>query len=122
MADMLQAGSDWLEQMRHAHATQAVIYRRGADSVACKATLARTQYEVEDDYGLRIRVEVADFLILADDLVLNDQKVEPEVGDRIETERAGTAQAFEVLSLAGEGPWRFSDVYGKTLRIHTKQV
>ena len=113
MTDLLRQGSDWLEQMRAAHCSSPVVYRRGGSEIEVGATYGRTQYEVEDDYGLRIKVSAMDFLITADDLGL-----EPEAGDVI----AAEGRRFEVMDLGDEGSWRFSDPYRKTLRIHTKDI
>ena len=42
----------------------------------------------------------------------------PEPGDRIAAEGA----IFEVMSLAGQVHWRWSDPYRSTLRIHTREI
>ena len=57
---------------------------------------------------------VTDFLILATELTLG----EPEAGDKI----IADGRVYEVMSLAGQGHWRWSDSYRATMRIHTKDV
>ena len=122
MGDLLRQGSQWLEQMRTAHCSSPVTYRRPAVALGqvteatVNATYGRTSYEVEDDYGLRVGAEVTDFLILADELVT--MFGEPRAGDRI----VADGRAFEVLALGGQGHWRWSDPYRTTMRIHAKEV
>jgi len=120
--DLLQTGSNWLEEMRTAHAAQSVTYSRGVEQVILNVTLGKTTYEVDDGYGARVQAEVIDFLLLAEELVLNGQKVLPEAGDQIRITRGADVVVFEVMALAGQGHYRFSDSFGKTLRIHTKLV
>ena len=114
MADLLRQGAEWLEQQRAAHAASPVTYRRDQDSYAVDATFGRTQYEVEDEYGLRVAAHVTDFLISADVFPF----AEPEAGDQI----VADGVVYEVMDLAGQGHWRWSDPYRKTMRIHTKEV
>jgi len=120
--DLLQQGSDWLQQMRNTHASQPVTYSRGAEEVTLNATIGKTTYEVDDEYGVRVQAEVIDFLIMADDMVLGGEKLLPEPGDKISVTRGVDIVVFEVMSLAGQGHYRFSDSYGQTLRVHTRQV
>lgn len=116
MGDLLRQGSQWLEQQRSAHCSSPVTYSRDETELALNATFGRTEYEVEDDYGLRVGAEVTDFLIAAADFAPTFG--EPEAGDRIITD--GTV--YEVMALSGQGHWRWSDPYRTTLRIHTKEV
>ena len=113
MADLLQQGSDWLEQMRTQHCSSQVEYRRDAQVAGVNATFGKTDYEVADDYGLKIGASICDFLILAGDLGL-----EPEVGDVI----AASGRKYEVLDFGSDGCWRWSDPYRTTMRIHTKDI
>jgi len=116
MGDLLRQGSQWLEQQRTAHCSSPVTYRRGETELEVNATFGRTEYEVEDDYGLRVGAEVMDFLVLGEDL--SPTFGEPEAGDQIVADSA----VFEVMSLAGQGHWRWSDPHRTTMRIHTKEV
>jgi hypothetical protein len=122
MPDLLRTASDWLEDMRTEHASETVIYRREADSVSLAATIGRTVFEVDDGFGVLQKYESRDFLVLADDLVLAGSPVLPEAGDRIEETVGTTTFVYEVMAPGKEPPWRYSDPYRKTLRIHTKQV
>ena len=113
MSDLLQRGSQWLEQMRNAHCASEVEYRRGEDGYAVNATFGKTDFEVADESGLTVGGHVWDFLILADQAVS-----EPQVGDVI----VANGQRYEVMNLGSEGCWRWSDPYRQTYRIHTKDI
>ncbi len=114
MGDLLRDGLNWLEQQRTAHMASPVIFRRAGQADAeVQATFGKTDYEVADDYGATIRTHVIDFLILADDLGFD-----PQAGDVI----VANGRKHEVMDLAGEGCWRWSDPYRTTCRIHTRDT
>ncbi|MBX3399540.1 MAG: hypothetical protein KF873_12425 [Gemmataceae bacterium] len=123
MPDLLRTGSDWLADMLKEHASRPVVYRRGANEAAVQATVGRTLLKLDDGYGgVRMEWTDRDFLIHAADLVLGAVVVLPERGDVIR-ETAGTQTfVYEVMAPGKEPAWRWSDVYRKVLRIHTKQV
>lgn len=112
MADMLQQGSQWLEQMRTAHCSSTVEYRRATVAKSVHATCGRTAVELADESGLTVRAHIWDFLVLAEELGFD-----PEPGDVI----AAGGRRYEVMNL-GEGCWRWSDAYRQTYRIHTKDI
>jgi hypothetical protein len=118
---LLRDGLAWLEQQRTAHMTSPVEYRRaGQPAKEVQATFGKTDYEVADDYGATIAASAGDFLILAEEL-----GIEPEAGDIIAAPSTSSGQAgrrYEVMNLAGQSCWRWSDPYRTTLRIHTKDV
>ncbi|MEZ6097165.1 MAG: hypothetical protein R3C03_23570 [Pirellulaceae bacterium] len=121
MGDMLEAGSNWLQQKRKQHATKAVVYRRGNKTVSVLATIGRTVFEQDDGAGSIIR-GVRDYLIDTADPILNGQPVLPEKGDRVEESSEGRRFIFEVMPIGKEPHWRYSDPYRTTLRIHTKLI
>jgi len=122
VADLLQQGSDWLEGMRTAHASRLVVYVRGTDSVEVQATVGRTVFRLDKGYGVIERVEARDYLVLAVDLVLGGAVALPKAGDRIREVEGNKAFIYEVMAPGGEPCWRWSDLYRRTLRIHTKHV
>lgn len=122
MSDMLEQGSAWLEVQRTQFATRPVTYRRGANSVAVLATVGRTEFQVDNGYGLIERVESRDYLISTDDLVLNNVAALPERSDQIRETVGEQTFVYEVLAPGKEPVWRYSDPYRRTLRIHTKHV
>jgi hypothetical protein len=123
MADLLETGQAWLADKLQEHAARSVVYHRGAQNVAVLATIGRTLLRLDDgDGGVRMAWTDRDFLIPAANLVLNGITVTPETGDRI-TETVGlNTSTFEVMAYGGEPPWRYSDPFGKLLRIHTKFI
>ena len=123
MGDLLRQGSQWLGDMLAQHASSLVTYRRGETELVVNATFGRTEYEVEDDYGLRVGAEVTDFLIASSDL--SPTFGDPEAGDQIVAPSTGSGQAdvvFEIMALAGQGHWRWSGPHRITMRIHAKEV
>lgn len=112
MANLLKDGSQWLEQMRVAHCSSQVVYRRGASDTTVNASYGATKYEQVDAGGVAIESRVWDFLIAADEIS------EPQAGDRI----IADGQIYELLPLGGDGVWRWSDPFRQVYRIHTRQI
>ena len=122
MADLLEQGSAFLDRQRHAHMTRPVVYQRGGASVEVPATVGRTEFEQADDAGLIHRVESRDFIVRSADLDLGEGVTLPKPGDRIR-ETSGTGVfVYEVNAPGGQTPWRYSDPYRTSLRIHTKHI
>ena len=122
MTDLLQKGSEWLEEQRTRHAASTVQYVRGSRSVEITATIGRTTFEVDNGYGVLVRHQSRDFLALAAELILEGELVLPERGDRIRETQGDTTFVYEVMAPGKEPCWRYSDPYRKSLRIHTKQI
>ena len=122
MSDLLEKASNWLEEKRTQHVSRVVQYARGMQSVNVAATIGRTTFEVDDGFGVLVRCESRDFLILASDLVLAGEAQNPQRGDRIRETQDQQTFVYEVTAPGKEPCWRWSDPYRKTLRIHSKQV
>jgi hypothetical protein len=123
MPDLLQTGQEWLADQLKEHASRQVVYERGAQQVSVQATIGRTLMKLDDGYGgIRMEWTDRDFLIQTADLVLGAAAVTPERGDRIRETVGVNTSVFEVMAYGGEPPWRFSDPFGKLLRIHTKFI
>jgi len=122
MTDLLQQGSDWLEEQRTKFMTRQVVYQRRAESVQLAATVGRTVFQSVDEHGIMIRSESRDFLVLAGDLVLAGAPALPRAGDRIREQPGNVTFIYEVMAPPGEPVYRFSDPYRRTLRIHSKLV
>jgi hypothetical protein len=123
MPDLLRTGSDWLADMLKEHASRPVVYRRGAEEVTVQATIGRTLLKLDDGYGgVRMEWTDRDFLIHAADLVLGTATVLPERGDTVRETVGSQTFVYEVMAPGKEPAWRWSGVYRKLLRIHTKQV
>lgn len=122
MADLLRKSSAWLEGQRHTRLTARVTYVRGDASVALKATVGKTVFELQVDYGAVEKTESRDFLVRAKDLVLDGTRTLPERGDQVRETAGGKIFVYEVMAPGKEPHWRYSDLYRRTLRIHTKHV
>jgi hypothetical protein len=122
VTDLLERGAAWLEEQRRAHMTRTVTYQRGQQSVEVAATVGKTVFRVDNGYGLLERHETRDYLVSANDLVLDGQTVLPKAGDRVIEAEAKMIFTYEVMAPGNEPVWRYSDPYRKTLRIHTKLV
>ncbi|MCI0364940.1 MAG: hypothetical protein L0219_13765 [Phycisphaerales bacterium] len=122
MADLLEQGSAWLEDQRNAHMTRAVVYQRSGENVELPATIGRTVFEQADEFGIIHKLESRDFLLLRTDLVLSGVQTLPKAGDRVRDPDGDDTQVYEVMAPGGEPPFRYSDPYRKTLRIHTKHI
>lgn len=122
MADLLETTSRWLQDQRHRHLSRMVVYRRGAETAQLAATIGRTKFEIDDGYGAIERYESRDFLVLAEELVLGGIAVLPDRGDRIEETVGLTTYVYEVCAPGKAPPWRYSDSYRQTLRIHSKLI
>ncbi len=122
MPDLLETGSNWLENQRHQHMTRTVLYQRGTDTVELVATIGRTAFEQADEFGVIHRIESRDFLVRVSDLVLATVQTLPKAGDQISETTGDQTFVYEVMAPGNEPPWRYSDPYRRTLRIHTKHV
>ena len=122
MTNILQQGADWLEDMRHRHATVKVTYARDTESVVVQATIGRTVFEVDNGRGVLEKFESRDFLVLTQDLVLGGSPVLPERGDAIRETQGPTVHVYEVMAPGKEPHYLYSDPFRKTLRVHTKHV
>ena len=111
---LLEAGAAWLaDQLQESLSVPVEYICRGGEGVPVKATIGRTLFRAEDQYGITTRVESRDFLILADDL-----PVTPARGDVIIFDGC----RYEVLAPNGEPVWRWSGTENLVRRIHTKNT
>ena len=122
---MLDRGAAFLDAQRHQHLTRTVVYRRGTDEKQIQATIAKTEFEQADDSGLIHRTESRDFLVRTADLDVGAGLMLPRAGDQVrETVGtiAGSVFVYEVNAPGGQPPFRYSDPYRRTVRIHTKYI
>lgn len=118
MADLLKTGAEFIESQRRSFMASEVVYGRGGLTVTLPATRAQTRANMVDTDGVQITSSIDDFIVTTSDLVLGGAAIKPKIGDTITD---GT-QNFEVISLSGEGTWRYSDAYRLSIRIHTKRA
>ncbi len=122
MTNLLQTGSQWLGDQLLAHAATEVQYVRGLEQALVRATIGKTEFEIEDGAGMVERVQSRDYLIKATHLVLGGSVSLPKPGDRIYETSGSETLVYEVLSLGTQPCWRYSDPHRQMLRVHTKQV
>jgi len=122
VGDMLDRGAAFLESQRHQHMTRSVVYRRGTDEKEVQATIGKTEFEQADDSGLIHRVESRDFLVRTEDLDLGAGLILPRAGDSVRETVGTNVFVYEVNAPGGQPPFRYSDPYRRTLRIHTKYI
>lgn len=111
-----------LSRHRHESMARTVTYSRGEDSVELRATPGETVFDRAEGYDLVVQYESRDFILRAEDLVLDGQAVTPEQGDIITEARDGQEHRYEV-AYPGQGvPWRWFSRQRKEYRIHTKRL
>jgi hypothetical protein len=117
MANLLKKGIEYLADKLKANASETVVYKRGADSVNICASFGKTDYRIEDESGFQIGGQVTDFLFDAADLIIDGLLTVPKAGDRVEVD----GRTYEALFI-NDGCWRYSDPFGKMIRLHTKEI
>lgn len=122
VGDLLEQGAAFLEDQRHRHMSRAVVYQRGSDAKEVQATIGKTEFEQADDAGLIHRTESRDFLIRTADLDIGSGPILPRAGDQVRETVGATVFVYEVNAPGGQPPFRYSDPYRKSLRIHTKHI
>lgn len=101
----------------------AIVYRRAGKQVSLTSCFGKTLFDVQDKNGIVTAWESADFLVAAENLVLNGVKFEPQRGDRIERTVESRQLEYEVMGpAAGHEAFRYSDPQRLVLRIHTKLI
>jgi hypothetical protein len=126
MGNMLNRGAAMVAAKLKASAGTPVVYRSGPLSIAVTAIVGDTSNQVDNMDGVTVRTHTRDYLVDAVDLVdlagPDPVIIEPRRGDTITDHESNPAQVYEVLPMAGEPCWRWSDRAQKRRRIHTKWV
>lgn len=99
------------------YASVTVTYTRGEFSVTLTATVGRTPYDIEQG-GAVVAYESRDYIIKAEDLVLDDEVVKPSRGDRI----TDGSKTYEVNVPGNMNVFESIGSDGSVLKIHTKAV
>src|SRR5262245_59152781 len=123
MADVLADALAWLTDQQKEHRAKTATLRRGSQGTANVTVAVGSQLlRVLDGRGnTKVDRTDADFLIAADEYVINGQAVQPEAGDLVEIAFGAVTKRFEVMPIASEPAWRWSDPVGQTLyRVHAK--
>ena len=122
MTNLFDTGASWLAGQLKTHASIDVTYIRGADQAMVKATIGKTEFEIDDGSGVAVRIQSRDFLIHTVDLVLGGTETLPVAGDLIREVQGPNTFVYEVMAPGNEPHYRYSDPFRKLLRIHSKHV
>ena len=122
MPNLFEAGATWLANQLKAHASAEVTYVRGVDQVPVKATIGKTEFEIDDGSGVIVRIQSRDFLIHTADLVLAGTESLPVAGDLIRETQGANTFVYEVMAPGNEPHYRYSDPFRKLLRVHAKLI
>lgn len=102
------------------NAGTAIVYRRGADSLSLNAVRGRSEFEVVDPSGATFHVQTVDWIIRAEDLVIDGARVEPERGDTIEVEdEDGLRRTYSLCETGGMQSFAY-DPLRTAVRVRTK--
>jgi hypothetical protein len=118
MADIARRSFEALRRVRGV----ALQYQRGDKSIDLVGVPGSTPFRFQAIDGGFMRTVSKDWLLLASELVIDGETVEPQRGDKIiET---ATELVHEVLAPMGsnEPEWRWSDLSRVVMRVHTKEV
>ena len=111
---LLEESAAWLNNRREECLSVPILYQsKGGTSAEMTATIGRTFFRADNEYGMTIRIESRDFLVSTENL-----PTEPQRGDRI----TYAGRIYEVLAPNGEPVWRWSGSQHVTRRIHTKEI
>lgn len=124
MADLLDTSSEVLNSVLQSHAGRSVTYTRSGETpITVLATVGETRYDTIESNGYAVQVTVRDYIISADQIVIDSAQTLPREGDTITDVVNGTSRVFAVFpgGLNGQA-FRDSDPQGRRLRIHTQEV
>lgn len=124
MPDFLEAASNWLDTVCTEQISQTVTIRDGAaESGDVLATIGQTVIGFDLGNGIVQSWQTTDFLIQAEDFVLEGNEVLPCVGMTITRTIRGNEVVFEVLNTDDGRCYRYSDdATREMLRVHTRET
>ncbi len=120
MTDLLSNAAAWLESQRLEHLSRTALYIRGSEELMVHVTIGKSEHEVQDEYGIRNKLTSVDFILAGDELLFDDERDYPVPGDTIRLAHQDKIITYEVMNIAGQGCWRFSDSNQQVLRVHTQ--
>ena len=112
--NIMEQAAQWLDSQLGITLSVPVIYIcRDGESFNICATMGRTLFRAENEYGMTIRTESRDFIVSRSEL-----PIDPVQGDLILYD----GRKYEVLAPNGEPVWRWSGSQHLVRRIHTKEI
>lgn len=101
-----------------------ITYRRGNDSIDITAVPVRVNHsDYSPDADLSLTSRDRDWIVLAEDLAIAGQLIDPQRGDEIDwIDSLDVTHTYEVLPRAGDRCFRHTDVTMLQFRIYTKEA
>lgn len=97
-------------------------YWRQSLSTKLTATPVVVTYDVEDESGTPTQIQSFDYVLVANELKLAGNVIEPRAGDQIRDTINGQEVVFEVLPIGRRPCFEWEDGGGILLRVHTQRV
>ncbi len=116
--NLINQGANWLAKQLKQHASKTVRYRRANDEIAIAAVLGRSAFEVIGDDEAITRVHTRDYIVVTNDLKLNEIAIVPREGDLI----IDGNETFRVSCPTNETPWQHVGSERLQIRIHSQRV
>ena len=115
---LIEKGEETLSRLLETDASVDIVYRRGEEAVSLPATVGKTEYETDNQFGL-VASTFRDYIVDRCLLVISSGLTVPQPGDRIWETRRGIVTVYDVVSPGGD--MQCYDHSGETRwRIHTK--
>ena len=119
MDDLLQLGTEWLDEHRRESNSQAVKYvRPGVGKMEIAASFGEGKTRVTDEANVGFEMKRRDFIVTRP-VTIAGTEIEPRQGDKIEWTKNEVTYTFEVNNLGPEPEHRDHDRYKLAWRIHT---
>ena len=98
------------------------VYRRGSQAVPIQPIRSDVEVELIDGDGSVTIAKVTLWRVLAEELVIQGEEVEPEEGDRIEYQVGNKRQVYEVQAVGGANCWEPTDPHVHGYKIKTRMI
>lgn len=99
-----------------------ITYIRGESSISIKAVVGRSPQTTSEEGALVIDIDSRPYMVMVEDLVIDDAETVPMRGDQIQETIDGEDLLFEVLPMPGKQESQYSDAGRTQFRINTKRI
>lgn len=117
MANLLEQGSEWLNEKMRNHASSTVIYKRGSQDLEILAEFGKTKFSVSDANGVLSDIFSSDFMFDVSEFLLGGQRIIPERFDEI---IVGT-KTYEVYPFERDQAYIYCDPFEHRIRVHARE-
>lgn len=101
----------------------SATYHSGSESVALTVALGHSDFEITDEFGRLSSWRSRDFILLAAELVIGGERIEPQRGHYILLAAGGQVERYTVQHPdPKQPPWRYMDPTNTALRVHTTRT